>query len=65
MPGNRKLYVNLLIAVCEAAHTTHHAQHVVVGGIHAHSGGGGGAHSVVADGQQQRGVVDTGQVAGA
>jgi hypothetical protein len=54
-----------LIAEGKSTHTAHDAQHVVVGGIYAHRGGRGGANSVVAHRQEQRGVINTGQVAGA
>ena len=51
---------NSLVAVRQASHTRHHAEHVVVGGIHAHGGGGGGADRVVGHSQDEGGVIDTG-----
>ena len=54
---------NFLIAICKAAHTGHDTEHVVVGGVHTDGGGGVGAHGVGRDGEQQRGVVNTRQVA--
>jgi hypothetical protein len=54
-----------LIGVGQTAHTRHHAQHVVVGGIHADLGAGGRADRIVGHRQQQSGVINTGQVAGA
>jgi len=54
-----------LIAICKAAHTAHDAQNVVVCGIHANSGRQVQANSVVGDSQQQGGVINTRQVAGA
>ena len=57
--------VNSLVRVRQAAHSTHHAQHVVVGSIHTHGGAGRSTNGVVGDGQQQSGVIDTGQVASA
>lgn len=52
-----------LVAERQTAHTRHHAEHVVVGGIHTHRGAGYSAHRVVGDGQQQRGVINAGQIA--
>jgi hypothetical protein len=57
------MYIYTLIAVGQASHTTHDTEHIVVGGIHADRGTGVGAHSVGADGEEQRGVVNTRQVA--
>ncbi len=51
---------NFLIAICEATHSAHHAEHIVVGSIHAHGGGGGGADGVVGHSQDEGGVIDTG-----
>jgi hypothetical protein len=56
---------NFLIAICKASHTTHNAEHVVVGGIHVDSGAEVGAYSVVADSEEEGGVIDTRQVASA
>ena len=58
---NTKVIQNVstsLITICESTHTTHHAEHVVVGGIHTHLGAGGSAHGVVGHGDQQSGVVN-------
>ena len=52
-----------LVRICKSAHATHYAEHVVVGGIHTHLRAGGHAHGVVGHGQQQGGVINTGQVA--
>jgi hypothetical protein len=49
-----------LVAKSQAAHTAHDAQHVVVGGVHAHGGGGGGTHGIVRHRQQQGGVINAG-----
>jgi hypothetical protein len=54
---------NFLIAICKPTHARHHAQHVVVGSIHTHGGGGGSANSVVGHRQQDGGVINTRQVA--
>ena len=56
-------WVDSLIAICQPAHSTHHTEHIVVGGIHTHLRAGGHAHGVVGHGQQQCGVINTGQVA--
>ena len=58
-----QMYVDTLIGICQPSHTAHDTQHVVVSGIHTHGGGEVGAHSVGRHSQQQRGVVDTRQVA--
>jgi hypothetical protein len=60
-----KKIVTRLVAVGKATHTAHDAQHVVVGRIHTHRRAGVGANRVVGHRQQQSGVIDTGQVAGA
>ena len=52
-----------LVGVGKTAHTRHHAEHVVVGGIDVNCGGRRGADSVVGDREEERGVVDTRQVA--
>ncbi len=59
------IFSNTLIRKCQTAHTRHHAQHIVVCSIDAHSGRGCGAHGVVAHSQDQSGVIDTRQVASA
>jgi len=59
------MYTYSLIAVSKSTHTTHHAKHVVVGGIHTHLRGGAHTHSVVRHSQQQSGVVNARQVASA
>ena len=38
---------NYLIRVCETSHSRHNTENIVVGGIHANSGGSGGTHGVV------------------
>ena len=47
-----------LIAIGKSAHAAHDTQHVVVGGIHTHSGRGGCTHCIVRHGQQQSGVIN-------
>ena len=54
-----------LVAVRQATHAAHHAEHVVVDGVDAHLGSAAGAHRVHADRQLERGLVDTREVAGA
>ena len=53
-----KLYPLSLIAVREAPHTTHHAQHIVVGRIHADRRGGCRANGVVGHNQHEGGVIN-------
>ena len=55
----------LLIGIRKSAHTRHHAENVVVGGIDIDSCCVAGANSVVGDSEEQCGVVNAGQVAGA
>ena len=57
--------VKCLVGVREASHSAHDTQNIVVGSIHAHSGGQVGAHAVGGESQHQVGVVNAGQVAGA
>jgi hypothetical protein len=52
-----------LIAIGKTTHARHHAENVVVRGIHIHSGGSGGANSVVGYSQEESGVINAGQVA--
>jgi len=52
-----------LVAVGKSAHAGHHAQHVVVRGVHVDRGRRGRANRVVGDREQQRGVINTRQVA--
>ena len=54
---------SLLIRKTQTTHTRHHTEHVVVGGIHADRGGRGGTNSVVRHSEDERGVINTGQVA--
>ena len=54
-----------LVAVCEATHSAHHAEHVVVNRIDAHLGSAARAHRVDTDRELQGRLVDTGEVAGA
>ena len=49
-----------LIAVSEAPHTRHHAQHIVVSGEHIHLGRGGGADRIVGHRQEESGVINAG-----
>jgi len=57
------LKAGFLVGVGKTTHTRHHAEHVVVRGIDIHSGRGRGADRVVRHREEERGVVDTGQVA--
>ena len=57
--------LTLLIGEREASHPAHNSEDVVVRRIHAHSGAAVGANGVVGHGQQQHGVIDTGQIASA
>ena len=52
-----------LITIGEPAHTAHDAEHVIVRRIHEHGRGREGAHRVVGHRQEERRVIDTGQVA--
>ena len=52
-----------LVAVGEAAHATHDAEHVVVHGIHAHLRRAATAHRVGRDRQLESRLVDTREVA--
>jgi len=52
-----------LVAVRQAAHAAHHAQHVVVDGVHAHLGRAATAHRVDGHRQLERGLVDAREVA--
>lgn len=54
-----------LVGVGQTTHTGHHAQHVVVHGIHAHLGRTTRAHCVDGHRQLEGRLVDTGEVAGA
>jgi hypothetical protein len=54
-----------LVAISQPAHAAHDTEHIVVGSIHAHSGGQVGAYAVGGQSQHQVGVVNAGQVAGA
>jgi hypothetical protein len=54
-----------LVAVRQATHAGHHAQHVVVHRVDAHLGRAARAHRVHADRELERGLVDTREVAGA
>jgi hypothetical protein len=59
------MYTNTLIGIGESAHSRHHAEHIVVRREHIHAGRRGRANRVVGRRDEERGVVDTGQVAGA
>ena len=48
-----------LIAVSESTHAAHHAQHVVVRGVHADLGRRADTHGVVGHREEERRVVDT------
>ena len=63
MNKNPKNPFQFLVGIREATHTRHHAQHVVVGRIHAHLGARGRAYRVVGHRQQQRRVINARQVA--
>ena len=52
-----------LIAISKASHSTHHAENVVVHGVDADLGGVDTGDSVVGQGEVERGIVDTGEVA--
>jgi hypothetical protein len=54
---------NFLIAIGKTTHTRHHAENVVVGRIHVDRGGRGSADRVVGHREEERGVINTGQVA--
>jgi len=54
-----------LITISKAAHAAHDAENVVVHGIHADLCTGGGTDSVVGEGDEEGGIVNTGKVAGA
>jgi len=54
-----------LVGVGKTAHARHDTEHVVVGGIDADLGAVRGTNSVVGEREDERGVVDTGEVAGA
>jgi hypothetical protein len=61
--SSRDVSTDSLIAVSQPTHSAHHTKHVVVGGIHAHLGGGAHAHGVVGHRQQQGRVINAGQIA--
>ena len=52
-----------LVGVGKTTHTRHHAEHVVVGGIHIDRGGRGRANRIVRNREEKCGVINTGQVA--
>ena len=54
-----------LIGVGDAGHTTHHAEHVIVNGVHAHLGGGSARNGGGREHQLEGGVINAGEVAGA
>ena len=54
-----------LVGVGKTTHTRHHAEHVVVGGIHANLGGVGSGNGGIGKHQLKGGVVNAGEVAGA
>jgi len=54
-----------LVAVGKSSHARHDTEHVVVGGIDADLGAVRGANSVVGEREDERRIVDAGEVAGA
>jgi hypothetical protein len=54
-----------LIAICEATHAAHDAEHVVVDGVDTDLGGEHGTNGVVGERELEGRIVDTGEVAGA
>ena len=52
-----------LVGVGKATHARHDTEHVVVRRIHTDRGARGRANSVVGDREEERGVIDTRQVA--
>jgi hypothetical protein len=62
-PAGEKWVVRCLITISKTTHARHHTQHVVVGRIHADLGARGRADRVVGHRQQERGVINAGQVA--
>jgi len=53
-----------LVGVGKTTHTRHHAEHVVVDGVHANLGSATTTHGVDGHGELESGLVDTGEVAG-
>jgi hypothetical protein len=56
-------HIVCLVGVGKTTHTRHHAEHVVVGGIHIDRGGRGRANRIVRNSEEKCGVINTGQVA--
>ena len=54
---------SFLIAISKSAHSTHYAEHVVVRRIDVDRGRVRRANRVVGDREQERGVINAGQVA--
>jgi len=54
-----------LVGVGKTSHTTHDAEHVIVGSIHANLGGLGSLNGGVGENKLKGGVVNAGEVAGA
>ena len=54
-----------LVGVGKATHTTHHAEHVVVGTVDTHLGSTGTLNGSVGEHELKGSVVDTGEVASA
>jgi len=54
-----------LIAVSKSTHATHDTKYVIVSGIYAYLGTVAAADSVVGQSQDQGGIVNAGEVAGA
>ncbi len=54
------MYPFPLVAICQATHTAHYAEHVIVGGINIHRGRGVNTDGVVGDSEDEGGVVNTG-----
>ena len=57
------MYPIRLVTVSESTHSTHDAEHVVVDGVHADLRGERRADRVVGQGQDERGVINTREVA--
>jgi hypothetical protein len=53
------MYPFPLITISQAAHTAHHAKHVIVGSIHVYRGGGIDTNGVVGDGEDESSVINT------
>jgi len=54
-----------LVRISKPSHSTHNAEHIIVGGIHAHSGAGVGSHAIGGHSESKSGVIDTRKIASA